>query len=182
MPDQPTPGNADANTTGADASRTSASANPFDPAFAGAFKASAQQIWLAGMGAFAKAQAEGAKMFDTLVKEGSHLQRNTQAVAEERLGEAAEKLSALASEVGQKAGTSWDKLEGIFEARTAKALNKLGIPTAQDLQALTERIDALAAAVHALGKAPARKPHAAKATAATTAAKRVRPRAKPPAD
>lgn len=41
-----------------------------DKQFAQTVKDSAQQIWLAGLGAFVKAQAEGMKAFNTLVKEG----------------------------------------------------------------------------------------------------------------
>jgi len=69
------------------------------------------------------------------------------------------KMSAMAGEVTNKAGASWDKLESIFEARTAKALGKLGVPTAKDVAALTERVDALASAVAKLGGkvAPAKK-------------------------
>ena len=167
------------------------SAGVFDSQLAGSVKESAQQIWLAGMGAFAKAQAEGGKVFDALVKEGASLQRKTQAVAEERLGEVAGRMSSLASEVTSKAGTSWDKLENIFEDRTAKALGKLGVPTAKDVADLRREVaelrDAVAklsrpvkaapvktapakAAVNAAAKAPARKA-AAKAPAKKAAAK-----------
>jgi poly(hydroxyalkanoate) granule-associated protein len=119
---------------------------------AGAVKDSAQHIWLAGMGAFSKAQEEGTKVFEALVKEGQNLQRKTQAVAEEKIGEVAGKMTAMADTVTHKAGQNWDKLEGIFEARTAKALGKLGVPTAKDVAALTERVDALAAAVAKLAR------------------------------
>jgi poly(hydroxyalkanoate) granule-associated protein len=129
-------------------------ANLLDSQLASAVKASAQQIWLAGMGAFAKAQEEGTKVFEALVKEGVSLQRRTQAVAEERLGEVTGKMSAMAGEVTNKAGASWDKLESIFEARTAKALGKLGVPTAKDVAALSARVDALASAVAKLGGKP----------------------------
>jgi len=47
----------------------------FDSALASSVKESAQQIWLAGMGAFAKAQAEGKQVFEALVKEGASLQK-----------------------------------------------------------------------------------------------------------
>jgi len=104
-----------------------------DSQLAGAVKASAQQIWLAGMGAFAKAQEEGGKVFEALVKEGVGLQRKTQAVAEERLGDVTGKMSAMAGEVTNKAGASWDKLESIFEARTAKAMGKLGVHPGRQL-------------------------------------------------
>ncbi|MFZ5548226.1 MAG: phasin family protein [Pseudomonadota bacterium] len=151
-----------------------------DNQLAGAVKASAQQIWLAGMGAFSKAQEEGTKVFEALVKEGVSLQRKTQAVAEERIGEVTGKMSAMAGEVTNKAGASWDKLESIFEARTAKALGKLGVPTAKDVAALTERVDALASAVAKLGGkvAPAKKA-ASEKIAKPAAAKK--PAAKQPA-
>lgn len=152
-----------------------------DSQLAGAVKASAQQIWLAGMGAFAKAQEEGGKVFDALVKEGVSLQRKTQAVAGERLGDVTGKMSAMAGEVTQKAGASWDKLESIFEARTAKAMRTLGVPTAQDLAALNARLDALSAAVEALGgktEAPADAPKKPAKPATKAAAKVVKP-AKP---
>ena len=126
----------------------------FDSQLAGAVKDSAQQIWLAGMGAFAKAQSEGGKVFDALVKEGVGLQRKTQAVAEERLGEVTGKMSAMASDVTSKAGASWDKLENIFEERTAKALGKLGVPTAKDVAELARRVEELSAAVAKLSKSP----------------------------
>jgi poly(hydroxyalkanoate) granule-associated protein len=109
-------------------------------------KDSAQQIWLAGLGAFAKAQGEGGKVFDTLIKEGVNLQKKTQAVAEEKLGDVAGKMTAMAGEVGSKANAQWDKLESIFEERTARALGKLGVPNAKVLAALEARVAALEAA------------------------------------
>ena len=106
-------------------------------------KDSAQQIWLAGLGAFAKAQEEGGKVFDTLVKEGLTIQRKTQAVAEERISEATSRVTHMASDIGNRAAGQWDKLETIFEDRVAKALAKLGVPSARDIEALHARLDAL---------------------------------------
>ncbi len=131
---------------------------------ASSVKDSAQQIWLAGMGAFSKAQEEGTKVFEALVKEGMNLQKKTQGIAEEKISEVTGKMSAMADTVTSKAGQNWDKLETIFEARTAKALNKLGVPTAKDVDALVQRVDALAAAVSRLSKGAAPKA-AAKAPA-----------------
>lgn len=104
---------------------------------------SAQQIWLAGLGAFAKAQQEGGKVFEALVREGQTLQRKGQNAAEEQLSGAAQRMSHLASGLGERAAGQWDRLEGIFEERVAKALQRLGVPTAQELQALRERVAAL---------------------------------------
>ena len=109
----------------------------------GSVKDSAQQIWLAGLGAFAKAQEEGGRVFEALVKDGVAIQRKTQAAAEEKLSEATSKMTAMAGGIQSKAGQQWDKLETIFEDRVAKALHKLGVPSANEVEALTARIDEL---------------------------------------
>ena len=157
--------------------KAASSGNLLDSALAGSVKDSAQQIWLAGMGAFSKAQEEGTKVFETLVKEGLNLQKKTQGLAEDKISEVTGRMSAMADNVTAKAGQNWDKLEAIFEARTAKAMGKLGVPTAKDVDALVKRVDALAAAVAKLSKtapakaAPARTARATKAAKAGAAAK-----------
>ncbi len=98
----------------------------------GLVQESAQQIWLAGLGAFAKAQEEGSKVFQGLVKEGLDLQRQTKAAAEEKLAEAS-----------AKAAQPWDKLESIFEERVAKALKHLGVPSLAEFEALQAEVAAL---------------------------------------
>jgi len=140
----------------------------FDSALANSVKESAQQIWLAGMGAFSKAQAEGKQVFESLVKEGASLQKKTQSVAEEKFDEVTSRMTSMADDVTAKAGKQWDKLESIFEERTAKALQKLGVPSSKDVQSLMDRIDALQAQVGARAKATARKT-AAKGSARTSA-------------
>jgi poly(hydroxyalkanoate) granule-associated protein len=97
----------------------------------GSVKDSAQQIWQAGLGAFTRAQAEGSKAFESLVKEGVSIQRKTQAAAEEKISEATNKMSHMATDISSKASGQWDKLVNIFEVRVAKALNKLGVPSAR---------------------------------------------------
>ena len=139
--------------------KSASAAGLLDGQFASTVKDSAQQIWLAGLGAFSKAQEEGGKVFEALVKEGVTIQKKTQSVAEEKLGEVASKMSGMAGDVTAKAGQHWDKLESIFEERTARALGKLGVPSAKDVAALTKRIDELRAQVAKLGgKPPAAKP------------------------
>lgn len=155
------------------------------PHLAGAVKESAQQIWLAGLGAFSKAQEGGGKVFEALMKEGLSIQRKTQAVAEEKLSEATSKMANMAGEIQSKAGHQWDKLENIFEERVAKALNKLGVPSAKDVEALIARIDELNKSVQKMGaKAPTAKPSAVPAakraikTGTKPAAKKAAPAAK----
>jgi poly(hydroxyalkanoate) granule-associated protein len=109
----------------------------------GTVKESAQQIWLAGLGAFAKAQEEGGKVFEALVKEGTSIQRKTQAAAEERISEATNRMANMATDISSRASGQWDKLENIFEDRVSKALNKLGVPSSKDIDVLIARIDEL---------------------------------------
>ncbi len=164
----------------------------------GSVKDSAQQIWQAGLGAFAKAQAEGTRAFESLVKEGTALQRKTQAAAEERISEATNRMTHMATDISSKASGHWDKLESIFEDRVAKALNKLGVPSAKDVNALIARIDELKLSVQKLageapasaGKAPAKRrkakaattpsPAAAPSTSASKTASRRAPKAATP--
>jgi poly(hydroxyalkanoate) granule-associated protein len=145
---------------------------------ASSIKESAQQIWQAGLGSFSKAQGEGGKMFEALVKEGLSVQRKTQAAAEEKISEATNKMAGMANDITSKATNQWGKLEDIFEDRVAKALNKLGVPSAKDVDALIARIDELHKAVAKMGtKAPvaskaAAKPAAKKPVAKKAAAKK----------
>ncbi len=152
--------------TGDNGTRASAARGP---QLADMVRESAQQIWQAGLGAFSKAQAEGSKAFEALVKEGSVLQRKTQAAAEEKVNEATSRMSSMANDISSRATGQWDKLEGIFEERVAKALQKLGVPSAKDVQTLIARVDELNGHVQALAK------QSAGATAAKT------PKATPPA-
>ncbi len=153
----------------------------------GTIKDSAQQIWQAGLGAFMKAQAGGTKAFEALVKEGVTLQRKTQSAAEEKITEAAQKMTSMATDLTSKASGQWDKLESIFEDRVAKALNKLGVPSAQDIDALMARMDALNASVQQLAALktaakPGAQPKAApvaKAVKKTTPKPATKPATKP---
>lgn len=124
--------------------------NPSDTQAKPSVKDSAQQIWLAGLGAFAKAQEEGSKVFEALVKDGIGMQTKSQAMAEAKLAEAASKMTSMAQGISERATGQWDKLENIFEDRVAKALQRLGVPSAQELAALTARVDALSQQLHTL--------------------------------
>jgi poly(hydroxyalkanoate) granule-associated protein len=136
---------------------------------AGTVKESAQQIWLAGLGAFSKAQLEGGKVFEALVKEGMTLQRKTQSAAEEKISEATSRMATMASDISTKASGQWDKLENIFEDRVYRALKKLGVPTHKDIDALVARIDEVNRNVAKLSaKSGATKPGSTKPTAKRT--------------
>ena len=156
---------------------------PKDP-----IKDSAQQIWLAGLGAFAKMQQEGSKAFEALVKDGVGIQKKTQQAAEETLSQAQSRMAGLASEFGAKASGGFGKLENIFEERVARALEHLGAPSAAEfaaLQARVEQLEALLAAQKPAAAAPRKPPSrgtakAAKAAETAKPSRRRAPRADKP--
>ncbi|MGL4574022.1 MAG: phasin family protein [Burkholderiaceae bacterium] len=127
-----------------------------DSQLAAAVKESAQQIWLAGMGAFAKTQEEGQKVFDVLVKEGMGLQKKTQRFAEDKMTDVTTKVNKAANDISKQANGTWDKLETVFEDRVARALNRLGVPTKREIEALLAKVEELNKSVHKLnGTKPA---------------------------
>ena len=126
--------------------KDAASAKAAETPFAEQVKASAQQIWSAGLAAFAKAQDQGGAMLDKLSGDGAKAQDPMRG-AGEKLDSAARRMSDLAGEVGSRAGQHWDKLESIFEDRVARALARLGMPGAEEVARLQARVEALAAEV-----------------------------------
>ena len=134
---------------------------------------SSRQIWLAGLGAFSRAQQEGTKVFENLVKQGEALESKTKRTALDTATAAGTAAKAKAKEMQAMAGGTWDKLEQVFEARVARALSKLGVHTQKDVERLAERVDALSEAVNELIQARGVKPKAGKrATGAGKARKR----------
>ena len=133
-------------------------------------KESAQQIWLAGLGAFAKNQQEGKKVFDKLVEDGMNLQKKTQSTLNTKVHEATEKISEMASSLSKQAPNTWAPLEDIFQNRVAKANEKLGIPSQEAFEALLARVAQLEKHLSTAVNTPAKK-------AAPKVAKTTRPKA-----
>ncbi len=144
---------------------------------------SSRHIWLAGLGAFSRAQAEGMKVFETLVRQGEALESKTRRAAVDTAAAARGAAQAKVNEVKQGVGGTWDKLETVFEDRVARALSKLGVHTQNDVERLTARVDRLSEAVNELIKATGVVPAKKKPRSAPRkrAAKVAAPAAKPAA-
>lgn len=135
---------------------------------------SAQQIWLAGVGAFSRAQAEGTKLFEGLVKEGMGLEQTVRKFAGGRAEVVRDAVENRVGQARERATDTWDKLEKVFEDRVQRALVKLGVPSREDLNDLSDRVETLTAELRRQGgAAPAakRKPAAKPAAKAPKAAK-----------
>lgn len=98
-----------------------------------------RQIWLAGLGALSLTQEEGGKLFDTLVQKGSELETTSRQAAGERIHGVRHQMSG-----------TLNKLEQVFQDRVARALNGLGVPTDDDIQALSRRVEQLNRQIEAL--------------------------------
>ena len=123
---------------------------------------SAQQIWLAGLGAFAKAQEEGSKLFEALVKEGTALDAKTRKFTEARVNEARGNVESTLGQVRERSQETWDKLEKVFEDRVSRALNRLGVPGRDEVHKLTLRVEELSREIRKLNGGAAAKKRATK--------------------
>jgi poly(hydroxyalkanoate) granule-associated protein len=135
-----------------------------DNDFAQTVRDSAHQIWLAGLGAFAKTQEEGVRMFESLVQEGRVVEDRTRKLAETKMSE----MSAGVGKAAKQATATWDKLEQVFEDRVARALHRLGVPTNKDIRSLAKRVEELNDSVQGLTRSRAAAAPRAKAGNAGT--------------
>jgi poly(hydroxyalkanoate) granule-associated protein len=99
----------------------------------------ARQVWLAGLGAFSKAEKEGSKFFEMLVKRGEKVEIQARKRAEEKV----EEMKGRMEEMRGRANDSWNKLEQVFQDRVARALNRLGVPNHDDVEALSRQVEEL---------------------------------------
>jgi len=116
----------------------------------GALVETAQQVWLAGIDALTRAQSQGGKLFETLVKEGVTLEQKTRKFATGKVGEVRDVVENKVEQVKERAADTWDKLETVFENRVSKALSKLGVPGREEMEALIDRVEELNRAVRKL--------------------------------
>lgn len=128
---------------------------------------SAQQIWMAGVGAFTRAQGEGSKLFEALVAEGMNIEKTTRKLATGRVDAVRDAMEGRVEEVRGRAVDTWDRLEKVFEDRVQRALNRLGIPGREELTDLSLRVDALTTQLRKSSGSAAAKPASKAAKTAT---------------
>lgn len=102
-------------------------------------KGSARQIWLAGLGAYTKAEEDTGRFFERLVREGEEIESKTRGAVERQVRAVEDRVG----EVKSKATESWDRLESVFDQRVSRTLGRLGIPSRRELRDLEARIEKL---------------------------------------
>lgn len=128
----------------------------FENQLTGEVRDFARQVWLAGLGAFARAQEEGGKVFDTLVQEGQAVDAQMKKTASEKTEQMKEGIEAVKDKVDEirgQAADGWSKLEEVFQTRVARALNRLGVPTRDDIQQLLQQVELLTQNIQELSQA-----------------------------
>ncbi|MEO5676315.1 MAG: phasin family protein [Usitatibacter sp.] len=135
-----------------------------------AVRASAQKIWLAGLGAFERAKSDGPKLFEALVAQGRDLGAKAR--------ESADQALRSMRETSHDAGGRWDKLEQVFEDRVSKSLNRLGVLTKGEVDDLSRQVAELNDNVRSLMRGG---PAAGTGTKKKARAMKARARAKKPA-
>lgn len=110
-----------------------------DVQLAGKIKDSARQIWLAGLGAYTKAEEDAGRFFERLVNEGEELESKTRGVVKKQVRSVEHRVE----DVRDRATGTWDRLEHLFDERVSGALRRLGIHRREDIEALERRIEML---------------------------------------
>lgn len=105
----------------------------------GKIKESARQIWLAGLGAYNKAEEDTGKIFEKLVKEGEELEHLTRGV----VGKKFKVVEDTVEGAREKATDTFGKLESVFDQRVSAALGRMGIPSKKRVEELESRIKEL---------------------------------------
>ena len=111
-------------------------------------KSYARKIWLAGLGAYTKVGQEGSEYFQELIKAGQTVEKKGKKVVTEKLEAANAEIDEAKSEVSSFKGrveVQLDKVEKAFDTRVASALNRIGIPSKHDVEALSAKLDELTA-------------------------------------
>ncbi|MAZ04913.1 phasin family protein [Marinobacter sp. SS8-8] len=110
-----------------------------DAQLAAKIKGSARQIWLAGLGAYTKAEEDTGRFFDRLVQEGEQLENRTRGVVEKQIKSVEDRVEG----VRERATGTWDRLEHMFDERVSGALRRLGIHRRDEIDSLARRVEAL---------------------------------------
>ena len=141
-----------------------------------------RQIWLAGLGAYTRMGKEGAKLFESLIKDGEQAEQSAKAEAgtAEGKGKKKDPLEGARAKVDKARSKLTDKfggLEEMFDKRVAGAVERLGLARQDELQALADQVAELRRTVEQLSAKPAaaakpartRQPAPATATTASSA-------------
>ena len=109
-------------------------------------KSYARKIWLAGLGAYTRVGQESAEYLKELVKAGETVEKKGKKRLDHELDAANSEIQSARQELGSVKGkveVQLDKIEKAFDTRVASALNRIGIPSKHDVEALSAKLEEL---------------------------------------
>ena len=132
-----------------------------------------ENAFMAGLGALSDARKEGAKRFDSLVKEGEKFRKKTttrtesliddvQGAIRDMADDAQSKATGLLDQVRDK--SRLEKLQSAFDTRVADAMDRLNVPSKNDIDAINKKLNKIIRLLNEQGKPAAKKKTASKRT------------------
>lgn len=121
----------------------------------GEVRSYSRQIWLAGLGAYAKAGQEGLGYLKELVEVGADVEQKGKELVSDQVETVSSQFAPVRNRlhvVREKVEGQFEKIETAFDNRVARALNRLGIPSRQDVDALSAKLDVLNAMLASANK------------------------------
>ncbi len=113
-----------------------------------------QQIWLAGLGAFVKAQEEGTKWFEGLVREGTGLKPSSRNLPADQGAKMRNAVQTGMTAFKERTQETWAQLQNLMEERVAAAVSKLSFATRSELNELQARVEELSRELKSLKVKP----------------------------
>jgi poly(hydroxyalkanoate) granule-associated protein len=123
---------------------------------------SAHKVWLAGLGAVAMAEEEGGKFFSNLLEKGEKLEGKSK--------KQVEKAKGTVTGMKTVAESYWETFGRTVDDQVTAVIHRIGVPTKDEIEDLTKKVEDLTAAVDNLRTKSVAKPKTT-ATKKTTAKK-----------
>lgn len=132
-----------------------------------AVQESLHKVWLAGLGAVARAEEEGGKVFKNLVAKGQDYERRGRSQIDRLVSQ----VEAGAGKAREGAASTYERVESRVDELVSGALHRSGVPSRDEIAILTRRVEELTRMVESLKSGSTPAPAAAtapKTSAATT--------------
>ena len=140
-----------------------------------------EHAFMAGLGALSDAQKKGAARFESLVKEGEKFRKKATSRTESLIDEVQDAIRGMTDDAQSRASglldqvrdkSQLDKLQSAFDTRVADAMDRLNVPSKNDIDAINKKLNKIVRLLEEQGKPAAKKKATRKPATKKTATKR----------
>ena len=134
-------------------------------------------VFLAGLGAFANAQKMGSETFESLVKDGEKFRKEASKKTEKLIDDVQDSVREMRDDAEERAEGLLDrvrdrsklnKLQSAFDKRVADAMDRMNVPSKNDIDQINRKLNKILKSVETKAKKPAAKKKTASKKATTT--------------